>query len=60
MHPPQSPIPQGPPGALPLGSAGPIDSVPVDRMNEMYMQERQGTISRLEADSRGYDSVFSQ
>ncbi|MCJ1459335.1 hypothetical protein MMC28_009712 [Mycoblastus sanguinarius] len=61
MHPPQSPgqgPPQGPPGALPPGAPGPTDPIPVNQMNEMY--HMQGHNDRLEADARGYDSVFSQ
>lgn len=63
MHPP--PMPghgphPGPPGARSPGAPGPIDALPVNRMNELYMQQNQGISDRLEADSRGYDSVFSQ
>ena len=32
----------------------------INQMNDMYMQQRQGVNDRLEADSRGYDTVFSQ
>ena len=63
MHPPhpQGPGPlQGLPGARPPGTAGPLDAIPVSRMNEMYMQQSQAVSDRLEADSRGYDSVFAQ
>jgi hypothetical protein len=34
--------------------------MPVNRMNEMYMQQQQAQHDRLEADGRGYDSVFAQ
>ena len=63
MHPPLSPgqgPPQGPPGALSPGAPGPTDPMAINQMNEMYMQQRQGVNDRLEADSRGYDTVFSQ
>ncbi|MCJ1464572.1 hypothetical protein MMC07_003185 [Pseudocyphellaria aurata] len=53
-------LPQGPPGARSPGAPGPIDALSVNRMNEMYMHQNQGVSDRLEADSRGYDSVFSQ
>lgn len=63
MHPPhlQGPGPlQGLPGARPPGTVGPLDAIPVTRMNEMYMQHTQAVSDRLEADARGYDSVFAQ
>ncbi|KAL2042153.1 hypothetical protein N7G274_005341 [Stereocaulon virgatum] len=63
MHPPLSPgqvPPQGPPGALPPGAPGPTDPMAINHMNEMYMQQRQDVNNRLEADSRGYETVFSQ
>lgn len=63
MHPPVMPgqgPPLGPPGALGPHTPGPTDAVPVNRMNEMYLQQKQSVDDRLEADSRGYDSVFSQ
>ena len=39
---------------------GPTDPVAVQRLNEMYMAQRQGVSDRLETDGRGYNSVFSQ
>lgn len=63
LHPPPMPgqgPPQGLPGATPQGVAGPLEAVPVNRMNELYLQQVQSVNDRLEADSRGYDSVFSQ
>ena len=39
---------------------GPTETLPVNILNEMYMQKNQGVSDRLEADSRGFDSVFSQ
>lgn len=63
MHPPPMPgqgLPHGGPGARSPGAPGPIDALSVGRMNEMYMQQNQAVGDRLEADSRGYDSVFSQ
>jgi hypothetical protein len=62
MHPPNmqgSPI-QGPPGAFGVDHPGPTEAMPVNRMNEMYMQQQQAQHDRLEADGRGYDSVFAQ
>ncbi len=62
-HPPpnsgQGP-PLGPPGARSPGEPGPIEPMSVNRMNEVYMQQNQAVNDRLEADARGYDSVFSQ
>lgn len=63
MHPPPMPghgPPQGLPGARSPGAPGPIDALSVNRMNEIYMQQNQSVNDRLEADARGYDSVFSQ
>lgn len=63
MHPPPMPgqgPPQGPPGAMSPDTPGPTESMPIHRMNEMYIQQKQGVNDRLEADGRGYDSVFSQ
>ena len=61
MHPPipQGP-PLGPPGALNPDTPGPTDALPVSRINEIYMQQKQGVDSRLEVDARGFDSVFAQ
>lgn len=62
MHPPAVPGQagsQGPPGALPVDTPGPISPLPVSQINEHYMQQNQNISNRLEAD-RGYDSVFSQ
>ena len=53
-------MPPGPPGALSPDQPGPTEALPVDRMNEMYLQQRQDVNNRLEADGRGFDSVFSQ
>ena len=39
---------------------GPTEAMSVNRINELYMQQRQGVNDRLEADGRGFDSVFSQ
>ena len=63
MHPPQAlgqAPPQGPPGALSADTPGPTETLPVSILNEMFMQNNQGVSDRLEADSRGYDTVFSQ
>lgn len=63
MHPP--PVPgqtpqQGLPGALAPDTPGPTEPLPVSRMNDMYMQQQQSRHDRLEAEGRGYDSVFAQ
>ncbi|KAI9791708.1 MAG: hypothetical protein M1816_003518 [Peltula sp. TS41687] len=63
MHPPPMPgtlPPSGLPGVLPADTPGVTESVPVNRLNEMYMAQRQAVSDRLEADFRGYHSVFSQ
>ena len=63
MHPPQSPgqgPPPGPPGALSPGAPGPTDPIPVNQLNDMYMQQQQDISNRLEADGRGYGNLFSQ
>ena len=63
MHPPLSPgqgPPLGPPGALSPGAPGPADPIPVNQLNDMYMQQQQDVGNRLEADGRGYGNVFSQ
>lgn len=63
MHPPPMPgqgPPQGLPGAYPPDVPGPIDAISVHRMNEILKQQNQSVSDRLEADARGYDSVFSQ
>lgn len=60
-HPPQTEtILHGNPGALSPNAPGPADALPISQLNEHYMQQRQGVHDRLEAESRGYDSVFSQ
>lgn len=53
-------LPPGPPGAMSADIPGPTESIPINRMNELYVQQKQGVSDRLEADGRGYDSVFSQ
>ncbi len=63
MHPPPMPgqgLPHGAPGAFSPDMPGPTEPIPVSRMNEMYMQQKQSVNDRLEADGRGYDSVFAQ
>ena len=63
MHPPPMPghgMHAGPPGALSPDQPGTTETLPVDRMNEMYVQQQQDVSNRLEADGRGYESVFSQ
>ncbi|KAI9835466.1 MAG: hypothetical protein M1819_002384 [Sarea resinae] len=62
MHPPPMPgsMPQGPPGSYPPDAPGPADPMAVQNINEMYMAQNQGVNDRLEADSKGYDSVFAQ
>ena len=63
QHPPQTPgqaPPQGPPGAIPPGAPGPTDPMSVGQMNDAFHAQQQGINDRLEADSRGHDTVFSQ
>jgi len=60
MHPPPQPgqmPPPGPPGAL-QGPNDPTEPMDMQRMNNMYMQARDGQMDRLEADGRAYHSVY--
>ncbi|KAI9729327.1 MAG: hypothetical protein M1834_006998 [Cirrosporium novae-zelandiae] len=61
-HPPPLPgaAPQGPPGSVPADTPTPIDPLSVNRLNETYVDNRQEIANRLEAEGRGYDSVFAQ
>ena len=62
MHPPPSVgqmPPPGPPGALQGPGHDPNDAIPVDRLNQMYMAAKDGRLDRLEADGRGYHSVYA-
>ena len=45
-HPPGQATPQGPPGALSPDVPGPIKPVPVDQLNNMYMQRNQDVSNR--------------
>lgn len=61
MHPPPQPgqmPPPGPPGALP-GQNDPTEPLDMQRMNSMYLAAKDGRMDRLEADSRGYHSVYA-
>ncbi|KAH0606710.1 uncharacterized protein H6S33_003544 [Morchella sextelata] len=61
MHPPPQPgqmPPPGPPGALP-GQNDPTEPLDIQRMNTMYLAAKDGRMDRLEADSRGYHSVYA-
>lgn len=55
-----NPDPQGPPGAIPPENAGIAKAAPVSQLNEEYQRREQVIHDRLEAESRGYDSVFAQ
>lgn len=60
MHPPPQPgqmPPPGPPGALPGND--PTEPLDMQRMNTMYLAAKDGRMDRLEADSRGYHSVYA-
>ena len=50
---------QGPPGSIPSDIPGPIESMDVSRLNEMYLSRKQVMADRLEADSNGYHTVYS-
>ena len=52
--------PQGPPGAIPPEDAGAAKAAPVSQLNEDYQRHEQNVHDRLEAESRGYDSIFAQ
>lgn len=61
MHPPPQPgqmPPPGPPGGLP-GQNDPTEPLDMQRMNSMYLAAKDGRMDRLEADSRGYHSVYA-
>jgi len=60
MHPPpqQGQIPPGPPGAL-QGPTDPAEPMDIQRMNQMYIAQRDGQMDRLEADGRPYHSVYA-
>lgn len=63
QHPPAAApaaAPQGMPGAIPADVPGPTEGMSTERMNEMYLAQNQARSDRLEADSRGYDTVFAQ
>lgn len=60
-HPPQNASPpQGAPGALLPNTPGPTEALSVSQINEEYIRKEQNVRDRLEAESRGYESVFSQ
>jgi hypothetical protein len=59
-HPPHNPDPTTAPGALDPDAPGPADALPVEQINEMYMAKNQMISDRLEAEGRGYDSIFAQ
>lgn len=55
-----APQPTGPlPGMLPSDMPGPLATLSVDQINERDAAMRQAAFDRLEAESRGYESVFS-
>jgi hypothetical protein len=48
------------PGTLPSDYPGPLDPLAVDRMNAFDEARKQAMRDRLEAESKGFDSVFGQ
>ncbi|KAI9677202.1 MAG: hypothetical protein M1829_002776 [Trizodia sp. TS-e1964] len=46
--------------ALAADIVSPLESIPVNRINEMYTAHRQHLNDRIETASRGFDSVFAQ
>jgi hypothetical protein len=48
------------PGALPADFPGAFEGMSVERMNELDMAKKQSVRDRLEAESRGHESIFSQ
>jgi hypothetical protein len=48
------------PGTLPADYPGAFEGMPVERMNELDMAQKQSLKDRLEAESRGHESIFSQ
>jgi hypothetical protein len=62
QHPqPEQPFVPNPaqPGHVPNGYPGPTEAIPLQRLNELDLGQRQATLDRLEASSRGHESVFS-
>lgn len=49
----------GPPGSIPSSIPGPLEPISVERMNELYGIQKQALDNRLEAEGRGYDSIFA-
>jgi hypothetical protein len=52
--------PNAPPGALPADLPGAFEGMSVEQMNELGIAKRQIVRDRLEAESRGHESIFSQ
>ena len=52
--------PQGLPGALSSATPGPTQGLDPDQMNKAFVSQKQAISDRLEAESKGYDSVFAQ
>lgn len=48
------------PGALSGNFPGPLDALPVDKQNDFFHTEKQARFNRLEAESKGFDSIFAQ
>ncbi|MCJ1326722.1 hypothetical protein MMC10_003387 [Thelotrema lepadinum] len=52
--------PQGLPGAFSSTTPGPTQGLSPDDMNKAFVAQNQAISDRLEAESKGYDSVFAQ
>ena len=58
-HPPLNQgLQQGPPGALSPDMPGPTEPLSIARINEHYHNQRQAIDNRVEAEHRGYETVF--
>ena len=53
-------VPQGPPGAPEPDAPTPTQAMSGEQINEQYIAHRQRLDDRLEAESRGFDTVFAQ
>lgn len=58
--PPPPPMPQQQQQSTETSTTANTESVPVARLNELYLAARDGKLDRMEADSHGYHGVYAQ